>query len=58
MIPAIMFTSPLVGYVLGGWMMRWFGTGEWLRVTMMMLGMVAGGREVVRIIRQASRENE
>ncbi len=61
MIPMILLAAPLVGYAIGWALVRWLHTGDWLKVVMTALGMVAGGREVFLLLKKAGetdRSNE
>jgi F0F1-type ATP synthase assembly protein I len=53
MIPTILLTAPLVGYFLGVLLQRWLHVGDWLRAVFAVLGVAAGIREVVKILRAA-----
>jgi len=48
-IPTLLIVSPLAGFFLGGQLDRWFGTAPWLTVVFLVLGFVAGGRQVYLI---------
>ncbi len=58
-IPTLLIVSPLVGFFLGGWLDRRFGTSPWLTLAGLLLGFVAAGRETYQIYRryQAAEEN-
>jgi len=53
MIPTILLTAPLVGYFLGKLLQRWFHAGDWLSDVFAVLGVAAGIREVIKILRAA-----
>ncbi len=55
-IPTLLIVSPLVGFFLGGWLDRRFGTGPWLLILGLVLGFVAGGRETYQIYRRYQEE--
>lgn len=56
-IPMLLLASPVVGYFIGRQLDRWFHT-EFLVWVMAALGMAAGVREVISIIKRASAEAE
>lgn len=48
-IPTLLIVSPLAGFFLGAQLDRWFGTAPWLTIIFLVLGFVAGGRQVYLI---------
>ena len=48
--------GPLIGYFVGEWLDRKWGTEPYLMVTLIVLGFVASAREVWGLIKRASRE--
>jgi F0F1-type ATP synthase assembly protein I len=56
MIPTLMVVSPLVGYFLGVLLQRYLGAGDWIKPACMLLGMAAGVRQMILILRKVSRE--
>jgi F0F1-type ATP synthase assembly protein I len=56
-IPMLLVASPVVGYFIGRQLDRWFHT-DFLVWIMSALGMVAGVREIVSIVKRASAEAE
>jgi ATP synthase protein I len=57
-IPLILAVAPLVGYFLGRWLDGRLHTGSVLSVIFLVLGLVAGVRETVVILRKATREED
>jgi F0F1-type ATP synthase assembly protein I len=57
-IPFVLLTGPAIGYLLGSWLDGRFKTEPTLLIICLLLGFVASGREVYRLIRLASREDE
>ena len=57
-IPFVLLTGPAIGYLVGSWLDRKFGTEPTLLIVFLLLGFVASGRETYRLIRLASREDE
>ncbi|MBU1698984.1 MAG: AtpZ/AtpI family protein [Candidatus Eisenbacteria bacterium] len=56
MVPFLMATGPIVGYFLGKWLDSVFGTKPILSFVFVALGFIAGIREMVRLVRRASRD--
>ena len=52
-IPMMLAVSPLVGYFLGRWIDRRFGTEPVFSFILLMLGLAAGVRETILILRKA-----
>jgi ATP synthase protein I len=55
-IPMILAAAPLVGYFLGHWIDRRFGTEPWFTMILLAVGLVAGIRETILILRKANRD--
>lgn len=53
-IPTLLAAGPLVGFGLGWLIRHWTGWGEWVTWVMVLLGIVAGIRETVLVIRRLS----
>jgi len=53
MIPMMLLAAPLVGFGIGWALVRWLHVGEWVKVVMTALGMIAGGREVYLLLKKA-----
>ena len=53
-IPMLLAAGPLVGFGLGWLVRRWTGWGVWVTVVFLLLGMVAGIRETIKVIRKVS----
>jgi F0F1-type ATP synthase assembly protein I len=51
-IPVILLVGPLVGYFIGGWIDRRFQLYPWFTVIFIILGFVAAGREISRLLKQ------
>ena len=56
-IPFLLLVSPIVGYFLGLFLDRWFNT-SFLWIVFIVLGFVAGIREVYRIIVRVGKETQ
>lgn len=57
-IPTLLIASPLGGFFLGGWLDGKFGTTPWLTIIFLVLGFVAGGRQVYLIYLRYQAEEE
>ncbi len=57
-IPIILFVGPVVGFLLGGWIDRKAHIYPWFTMIFVFLGFVASGREIVRLLRQISKDND
>ncbi len=55
-IPMILAAAPLVGYFLGHWIDRRFGTDPWFMMILLAVGLIAGIRETILILRKANRD--
>ena len=56
-IPMLLLSAPVIGYLIGRQLDRWFKTSFWIWI-ICLLGMVAGIREVIGILKKASAEAE
>lgn len=56
LIPAMLAVGPLVGYVLGRWIGGFFDKPEAGGVVGLLVGLVSGIREVVRLVRRMGKE--
>ncbi len=55
-IPFLLLASPVIGYLIGKLLDRWLHT-KFLTWVFLALGMAAGVREVVRVVRQAGSDD-
>ncbi|UCG60369.1 MAG: AtpZ/AtpI family protein [Candidatus Zixiibacteriota bacterium] len=53
-IPAIMFAAPAIGYFIGNWADKKFGTSPYLLVVGVIFGFAAAGIEVYRLVKRSS----
>jgi ATP synthase protein I len=58
LIPVVLAVSPIVGYFIGHLLDRWLGTDPYLMIVFIILGFVAGGREVANLVRRATEEEK
>ena len=52
-IPALLAVAPLVGFFMGTWIDRWFGTEPVFKLIFLALGFAAGMRETITLIKRA-----
>ena len=57
-IPTLLIVSPLVGFWIGDWADRRFGTEPWLGIAGLVVGFAAAGRETYRIYRRYQADEE
>jgi len=57
-IPTLLIVSPLVGFLIGGWLDRRLRTSPWLAIIGLILGFAAAGRETYTIYRRYLAEEE
>jgi F0F1-type ATP synthase assembly protein I len=57
-IPTILIVAPLVGFFIGQWCDRRFGTSPWLVILGLILGFAAAGRETTLIYRRYLEQEE
>jgi len=56
-IPLVLVVSIAIGWALGSWLDRKFGTSPWLMLVFTLLGVAAGFIEMVRIAQQLMKED-
>ena len=57
-VPVILLAGPAVGYFVGGWVDRKFQFYPWCTILLSVLGFVASGREVIRLLSQILKEDK
>ncbi len=57
-IPMIFVAGPLVGYWIGEWVDRSFGSDPWGKIVLSILGFVASIKQVTTVIRRWIKEEE
>lgn len=57
-IPTLLIVSPLGGFFIGDWLDGRFGTAPWLTMIFLVLGFVAGGRQVYLLYLRYQAEEE
>lgn len=55
-IPIILLAGPAVGYFMGSWLDRQFRIYPWFTIALMVLGFVASGREIFRLLKEISKD--
>ena len=53
-----MVASTFVGYLIGSYLDKWLGTPPWFTIIFLLLGIAAGFRELARLAKKASEEND
>ncbi len=56
-IPIILFVGPMAGYFAGDWIDRKFRFHPWCTFLFLILGFVASGREIFRLLNQVLKED-
>lgn len=51
-IPFVLAGPPIVGLLIGGWLDGFFGTAPWLMYSLIVLGFIAGFRDLYDIIKR------
>lgn len=57
-IPIILLAGPAIGFFLGNWIDRKFLIYPWVTILFVALGFMASGREITRLLKQITKENE
>lgn len=55
-IPAIMAVGPLIGFFIGKWLDEKLGTEPYLMWVLILLGLIAAGKETYQVIKRVSNE--
>lgn len=53
-----MVLSTFVGYLIGSQLDKWIGTAPWFTIIFLLLGIIAGFRELARIAKRISRGSD
>ncbi len=53
-----MVLSTFVGYLIGAQLDKWFSTSPWFTIIFLLLGIAAGFRELARIAKRLSDDND
>jgi ATP synthase protein I len=57
-VPGILIAAPLIGLFVGRWADGKFGTSPYLMFTGLILGFVAAGREIYRLVKKSEQLEE
>lgn len=57
-IPMMLLAGPLVGWFIGSWLDKKFGTNPWLLIILLVLGTTASVRETIKIIKEISKDDD
>ena len=57
-IPIILLVGPVAGYFAGDWIDRKFRFYPWFTIIFLILGFVASGREIFRLLKQILKEDK
>ena len=57
-IPMVLLAGPLVGWFIGSWLDKKFGTEPWFLTIMLIMGLAAGIRQTIQLIKQISRDDK
>jgi F0F1-type ATP synthase assembly protein I len=52
MIPGLMVAGPIAGLLIGWLVRKLTGWGDWVLIVFLFIGLVAGGRETIQVIRR------
>ncbi len=55
-IPILLLAGPAVGFMMGGWLDRKFHIYPWMTILFLILGFIAAGREITRLLKQILKE--
>jgi len=55
-IPILLAVGPIIGYFAGNWLDGKFGTEPTFTIILIVLGFVASGKEVYRLIKRATKD--
>jgi len=58
MIPMVMVAGLLVGYFAGHLVDQWLSTDPWGKLVLSLLGVIAGFKQTVRLIRETTKQDE
>ena len=56
-VPIILVLGPLVGCFAGDWVDRRFNSYPWATIVLLILGFVAAGREIFKLLSQVLKED-
>lgn len=56
-IPVMLLSGPLIGFLIGDYIDKRFGTTPWFMIVCLTLGIVASIRQTINIIRKAGKKD-
>ena len=57
-VPIILLVGPIAGYFVGNWIDKRFQFYPWGTISLLILGFVASGREIYRLLTQVLKEDK
>ena len=57
-IPVILLVGPAVGFLVGGWIDRKTQVYPWFTILFILLGFLAAGREIARLLKQILKDDQ
>ena len=57
-VPIILLAGPTIGFFLGSWIDRKANIYPWFTIIFVGLGFVGSAREVIRLLKEISKDNE
>lgn len=58
LIPTVLAAGPIVGFLIGTWIDQSWSTEPWGKTVMSVLGFIAGTKQVLELIKRASKNAE
>ncbi|HBI25033.1 MAG TPA: hypothetical protein DDX84_12740 [Nitrospiraceae bacterium] len=56
-IPFVLLSGPVIGFFIGDYIDKRFGTAPWFMVALVILGLIASARQTIQIINRAGKDN-
>jgi ATP synthase protein I len=57
MVPMLLAASPIIGLLIGNYIDKKFGTGPVFTIIFLIIGFVAGARQVANVVRKAQKDD-
>lgn len=58
MIPMLLAASPIIGLLIGNYIDKKFGTGPVFLIVFLIIGFVAGARQVANVVKRAQKNDK
>jgi ATP synthase protein I len=58
MVPMLLAASPIIGLLIGIYIDKKFGTGPIFTIVFLIIGFVAGARQVANVVRKAQKDDK